>query len=167
MELVITREQTKVLVISVALITAVGLSWWWMSRPTAVALAMPTSSATPDSTAAITMSAYVVVDVVGAVRSPGVIHLPAGSRVIDAVDAAGGIKPGVQAGVNLARVLQDGEQIVVGSGRVIRICGREAEPQSRHCPAAGRPAGCWSGLGAAHRRLPRPTRWFPKCRPTR
>ena len=57
----------------------------------------------------------VVVDVVGQVRRPGLVRLPAGSRVDDAVQAAGGAVPGTDlSGVNLARVLVDGEQIAVG-----------------------------------------------------
>lgn len=56
-----------------------------------------------------------VVDVAGKVRRPGIVELPAGSRVIDALTAAGGPRPGVDtAGLNLARPLVDGEQIVVG-----------------------------------------------------
>ncbi len=58
--------------------------------------------------------AQVVVHVVGQVTRPGVVSLPAGSRVMDAVDAAGGATPEADlAGLNLARVLTDGEQVVV------------------------------------------------------
>ncbi len=56
----------------------------------------------------------VVVDVTGAVQSPGVYRLPAGSRVTDAVDRAGGSLPGAAIEtVNLAARLADGQQIVV------------------------------------------------------
>jgi competence protein ComEA len=56
----------------------------------------------------------VVVHVVGQVMAPGLVHLPAGSRLADALDAAGGATPEADlAAVNLARVLTDGEQIVV------------------------------------------------------
>jgi competence protein ComEA len=57
----------------------------------------------------------VVVDVAGKVRRPGVLRLPVGSRVGDALRAAGGTKPGADtSGLNLARVLTDGEQVLVG-----------------------------------------------------
>lgn len=57
----------------------------------------------------------VVVDVAGKVRRPGVETLPAGSRVVDALHRAGGARHGVNlAGLNLARVLVDGEQVLVG-----------------------------------------------------
>ncbi|MCX5557639.1 ComEA family DNA-binding protein [Streptomyces sp. NBC_00038] len=58
----------------------------------------------------------IVVDVSGKVRSPGLQRLPAGSRVEDALRAAGGVRPGTNAeGLNRARLLMDGEQIVVGA----------------------------------------------------
>lgn len=59
--------------------------------------------------------ASVTVDVAGRVRRPGVTTLPAGSRVIDALRQAGGSRARVDlTALNLARVLVDGEQIVVG-----------------------------------------------------
>lgn len=56
----------------------------------------------------------VVVHVAGAVRDPGVYRLPAGSRVTDAVERAGGAtRPAGVEGINLAAVLADGQQVVV------------------------------------------------------
>jgi competence protein ComEA len=56
----------------------------------------------------------VLVDVEGRVRRPGLQRLPAGARVADAVTAAGGTTAGaLVASLNLARVLADGEQILV------------------------------------------------------
>ncbi|WP_420907390.1 helix-hairpin-helix domain-containing protein [Streptomyces scabichelini] len=58
----------------------------------------------------------IVVDVSGKVREPGIHRLPAGSRVADALRAAGGVRPGTDtAGLNRARLLVDGEQVVVGA----------------------------------------------------
>jgi len=57
----------------------------------------------------------VVVDVAGRVRRPGIVTLPWGSRVADALEAAGGVRPGVDlVTLNLARILVDGEQLLVG-----------------------------------------------------
>jgi competence protein ComEA len=57
----------------------------------------------------------IVVDVAGKVRRPGIATLPVGSRVVDALEAAGGARRGARLGtLNLARVLADGEQVVVG-----------------------------------------------------
>ncbi|HEY0119710.1 MAG TPA: ComEA family DNA-binding protein [Cellulomonas sp.] len=56
----------------------------------------------------------VLVHVVGAVAVPGVVGLPAGSRVVDAIAAAGGAAGDADlSGLNLARVLVDGEQVAV------------------------------------------------------
>jgi competence protein ComEA len=56
----------------------------------------------------------VTVHVAGAVAQPGVVTLPGGSRVTDAVAAAGGLLPDADPSrVNLARQLQDGEQLVI------------------------------------------------------
>ena len=59
-------------------------------------------------------AAPVVVHVGGAVQEPGVYELEQGSRVLEAVDEAGGFLPDASAdALNLARVVQDGEQIIV------------------------------------------------------
>jgi competence protein ComEA len=55
-----------------------------------------------------------LVHVLGAVAKPGIVELRAGSRVVDAIAAAGGLAADADAsGVNLARVVSDGEQLVV------------------------------------------------------
>jgi competence protein ComEA len=64
--------------------------------------------------------AEIVVHVAGAVGRPGLVRLPAGSRVGDAIDAAGGLGPRVDVArlgteVNLAAVIGDGERVVVPS----------------------------------------------------
>ena len=67
----------------------------------------------------------VVVYVSGAVASPGVLTLPASSRVIDAITAAGGALPEADLeSINLARILVDGEQIRVG------VSGESPPPSS-------------------------------------
>ena len=66
-----------------------------------------------------TSADVVVVQVIGQVRRPGLVTLPRGSRVADAIARAGGlVRGGSSGGLNLARVLGDGEQIVVSPDAV-------------------------------------------------
>ena len=93
-----------------------------------VAIGTPNGADTgPDDTASAVESGAgdgaigtVVVDVAGAVVTPGVYHLGSGTRVGDAIDAAGGFGPRVDAArvtaeLNLAAALTDGQQIRVPS----------------------------------------------------
>jgi len=58
--------------------------------------------------------AGVYVHVAGAVRAPGLLHLPEGARVAEAVQRAGGPLPRADlAGVNLAAKIEDGQQVIV------------------------------------------------------
>ncbi|MEJ7706228.1 MAG: ComEA family DNA-binding protein [Nocardioidaceae bacterium] len=76
---------------------------------------MAPATAGSDADASAASSEVVIVDVAGKVRRPGIVELPPGSRIVDALDSAGGVRPGVDtSALNLARVLVDGEQIVVG-----------------------------------------------------
>lgn len=75
-----------------------------------------------------------VIDVTGEVVSPGVYELPAGSRVIDAIKAAGGARPkAALSDLNLARVMKDGEQIYVDliytSGARVRAGAKTSAPR--------------------------------------
>ena len=71
-------------------------------------------SATSPAGGAAAAAVVVVVHVVGHVRRPGVRSLPLGSRVADAVEAAGGATSKADLSrLNLARVLVDGEQVRV------------------------------------------------------
>lgn len=102
-----------------AVIAAIGV---WRERPvpepapvlplvTAAATAAKGASPSPSPGAA----PEVVISVVGRVPRPGLIHLPDGSRVADALAAAGGVLPGTDLmGLNVARRLADGEQLLVG-----------------------------------------------------
>lgn len=72
-------------------------------------LATPLVSGSPTAEPTV-----VIVDVVGRVRRPGIVRLPTGSRVSDAIAAAGGLARG-RTSINLARTLEDGEQIDVSA----------------------------------------------------
>jgi len=59
----------------------------------------------------------IYVHVAGSVKSPGIYQLDSGTRVYDAVLAAGGFTSKAnQASVNMARALNDGEQLLISSG---------------------------------------------------
>ena len=77
--------------------------------------ASPRSSASPGAGQPASPDRPVVVSVVGLVHTPGLVTLAPGARVADALQAAGGAVNGADTiGLNMARQLGDGEQIVVG-----------------------------------------------------
>ena len=74
------------------------------------------ASAAPEITPITVVEPEIFVDVAGAVNKPGVYSLTGKSRVIDAIKAAGDSAPGADLStINLARILNDGEQIYVDS----------------------------------------------------
>ena len=74
------------------------------------------SSVAPEIVPVTIAEPEIFVDVTGAVNKPGVYTLTGKSRVIDAIKAAGDSAPGADLStINLARVLNDGEQIYVDS----------------------------------------------------
>ncbi len=95
-----------------AVLVAGFLLWRAQPVPEPLPDPAPLASATP----ATTPTTKVTVHVAGKVREPGVYPLPTGSRVQDAITAAGGVRRGAPLGtLNLARRLVDGEQIMVGA----------------------------------------------------
>lgn len=125
-------EPRAVAAVSVVLVAAVGFSaqQYWSARPQVVtapavvapapapapAFAFAPAAAVPPAATAGGAGTRILVDVSGKVREPGVRRLPAGSRVEDALVAAGGVRPGTDiTGLNRARVLMDGEQVLVGA----------------------------------------------------
>ncbi|MGY1688771.1 ComEA family DNA-binding protein [Geodermatophilus sp. SYSU D01105] len=87
-------------------------------EPSTPAVPSPSSAAapaTPSVGVAADAATTVVVSVVGLVHRPGLVTLPTGARVADAVAAAGGLLPEADpASVNLAAVVSDGQQVAVG-----------------------------------------------------
>ncbi|GGO78708.1 membrane protein [Nocardioides deserti] len=143
----------------VAVVVALGLAvtCWWVVRSDAGAPAAPAPVDTspvadlievptvPASAAAAASPSgapaevvEVVVDVAGKVRRPGIVVLDAGSRVVDALDAAGGARPGVDlSSLNLARLLVDGEQVLVGrSGLPPPVAGAAGTTGTTGAPVA-------------------------------
>ena len=95
------------------------------------------SSAGPTPSAAPKSDEPVVVSVVGLVHTPGLVTLNPGARIADALTAAGGALDGADLiGLNMARRVTDGEQIIVG------IAGPPGEPA-----AMGSSIGAEPGTG--------------------
>jgi competence protein ComEA len=132
------------LVVVVVVAVLVALVLVWQAQPAAQAAprvrrVLPAASPSVQQTggagptAQTGTGAVLVVHVVGAVRHPGLVRLPGGARVADAVRAAGGATGAARlASVNLARLVVDGEQLVVqrrGGAAVLAA------------PAVGAPAG--------------------------
>ncbi|WP_229118941.1 ComEA family DNA-binding protein [Enemella evansiae] len=108
----------------------------------------PPASPTPEATPS---PAVVRVHVTGEVRRPGVHTLPLGSRVVDAIEAAGGLTPAARPGeLNLAQQLTDGQQVLIGGGSRPggEVRGGAAPAAPGGSPAPGGGAG-GAGAGAA------------------
>ncbi|MDI9900351.1 helix-hairpin-helix domain-containing protein [Rhodococcus sp. IEGM 1409] len=131
-----SRSATWVLAIVAALATAIGLfTVWWDSPSMQAVPPLPAAqnlaeqgvavvnTETSDSAQPVPAGVVaeqppeaLVVSVVGLVRTPGLVNLPPGSRIADALAAAGGVLDGAETvGLNLAQKLADGDQIVVGA----------------------------------------------------
>ncbi|GAA2826561.1 ComEA family DNA-binding protein [Kitasatospora sp. CM 4170] len=126
------RRAVAGLAVLALLAVAYGAQHFWLARPqpvevpvVAAAAAEPGSGGPPPSDAVpgaprsadshAEAAGAVVVDIGGRVHAPGLHTLPGGSRVADALHAAGGPLPGTETrNLNLARLLTDGEQILVG-----------------------------------------------------
>jgi len=104
-----------------------------LDGPDALLVASPVAGS-PEGSA---IGGPIVVDVAGAVARPGIVELPAGSRIADAIDAAGGFATDADLAaaseINLAQALVDGQQV-----RVPRIGeGTASAPNASAAPGTG------------------------------
>ncbi|WP_194373273.1 ComEA family DNA-binding protein, partial [Streptomyces alkaliphilus] len=137
-------EPRTLLALTVLLVVAVGFAvhHWSSSRPRPVPVAadspLPADGTAPgadpaQASAPVEEELPLVVDVAGEVRSPGLHTLPPGSRVGDAIEAAGGLLPDADPGaLNRARPIIDGEHIPVGAA---------GAPEDPPAPTGGGPGG--------------------------
>ncbi len=110
--------QRRAIYLALALALTVGAIFFSLAHGNAAATPTPTPtiSALPTYSLPPLPPALVVVDVAGKVKHPGIYRLPQGSRAVDAIKAAGGQLKGVAlTDINLAEVLTDGQQIIVGA----------------------------------------------------
>lgn len=110
--------------VTVAVAAGVLLTWWLLSarprtsEPEAVQVSAPAKHGHANA------ERMLIIDVEGKVKRPGIITLPRGSRVHEAIAKAGGLVDGADTSTtNLARVLVDGEQIIVGTPAVSPVAG--------------------------------------------
>ena len=102
--------------VAVVGVTVAGAGFWYVrSLPAPVQVRSgPSEALVPAPTASASPTTVILVDVAGWVRRPGVYEFADGARVIDAIDAAGGARPGaVLSSLNLAAPLVDGTQVLV------------------------------------------------------
>jgi competence protein ComEA len=103
----------RVLAAAILALVLVVVAWRHAAAGAPAPLRVAPVTPAPASPAAAA-ARLLVVDVVGAVRRPGLVRLPEGSRVADAIANAGGLRRGAErAGVNFAAPVSDGQQVVV------------------------------------------------------
>lgn len=138
--------RTHAVVVAIVLTLAVGFTGWSMLRArdhavgTDVPITMdpastdaPESSEPPVEEPSEAAPAMIAIHVVGEVAEPGVVELPEGARVGEAVEAAGGLtSEAVPGRLNLAQRLNDGEQVFVSAS---------VDPPSEVVPAGGASGG--------------------------
>ena len=147
-------DPSQVAVVAVLVAVGLAVTCWWLIRgdpepasdvtqaPAQALVSVPTTAAAAGGSSS-TAPATVTVDVAGKVRRPGIAVLDSGARVVDALEAAGGARPGADlTSLNLARVLVDGEQVVVGLPAPVGAAAAAV-------PSPGAPAGALVNLNTA------------------
>ena len=165
----VTRAHLSAIGVVLVLILVVVAVQLMRSRPTEIAATQPVLAAsaspqgsaspvnsTPDpNTMAPATPSSIRVHVIGRVNDPGVHEISANGRIIDAIDAAGGMASGAHPGsLNMAQPVCDGCQILIpasGNGKVIApsgIQGGGGSPGGQPAPS-GAPGGSGALAGAA------------------
>lgn len=133
------------LVVATIILTFLGFRWLTSEHTAAPGTVFtadsaepaPFSTPAPPAESPVTpTSDELIVHVAGEVHDPGIVTLPAGSRVIDAIQGAGGATDNAQLdALNLAAHIHDGDYVLVPD--------RSAQP-----PAAGQPPGAAAAPGS-------------------
>lgn len=115
----------KPIIRAIVLVVFITAAIWWLTRPAEITQIESLNQTTSDSNSPISEGGQVVVHVVGDVVTPGIVTLNAGSRVIDAINAAGGFtSEAKQDTLNLAAHVEDGQLIQVGATSVSAMDNR-------------------------------------------
>lgn len=103
-----TSQLSKLPIVGALVLAGAGAVWFWPSATPVV------EAPAPIVASGVAAAPGVTLHVSGAVVDPGLVQVPAGSRVADAIAAAGGVLPGADVGsLNLAAPVRDGEQVRV------------------------------------------------------
>ena len=148
-----SREQERALGVLLALVIAGSGLLLLLHHTTEPAIAAPAPipvSAVPN------LPRTLVIDVEGKVAHPGVYSLAAGSRAVDALRAAGNSLKGVDlSDINLAHLLVDGEEVVVGAPKVSATSrSRSGSSKAKKSSVASGPVSINSGTSAQLESLP-------------
>lgn len=123
------KVRAGVVIIAALVVVVVGIGISFVTNAThsqELPEELQSSAQTQSSTEIYSQKTVLTVQLTGGVAQPGIYSLPEGSRVIDAIMAAGGVLDGVDdCGVNLAREIRDGEQIALGNS-----CGSDSDNTS-------------------------------------
>lgn len=107
------KHRNKLLYILIVLVF-LGVFWGWYWNQNSQESEIILSGSQVNDEAEETAGEIIMVHVTGAVNAPGLISLPAGSRLMEAVSLAGGFTESAdQSAINLARKIKDEEKIVI------------------------------------------------------
>ena len=107
----ISALNPMVRIFGLVLLVLIGI--WWLNKPAEISSIESRASASVENQP--NQIGQIVVHVTGEVINPGIVTLPAGSRVIDAITAAGGFTKNItDLNLNLAAHIEDGQLIYVG-----------------------------------------------------
>jgi competence protein ComEA len=108
-------HERRLLAVGLLVLVALVVVWRHTARAGSTSEALRVAPILPAAPARTRAAApALVVDVAGAVRRPGLVHLAKGARVADAIARAGGLtRHAERSGVNLAAPVSDGQQVLV------------------------------------------------------
>lgn len=124
-QVVIKRRKKIIMVVVATSVIMISIYGWWQKT---VPVEMTSPSISVEMTETTRKSAREpVVYVSGQVKHPGVLKVSAGARVIDAINAAGGLAEGADVfKINLAQIVKDGMQIHVPGSLSVPAAGAKA-----------------------------------------
>jgi competence protein ComEA len=134
-----TRRLLAAVLVAVALVAVAVRHLHAQAAPPRLAVEPIRPAAKAPAAGSARAGPVLVVDVEGSVRRPGLVRLPAGSRVVDAVAQAGGVtRAADRSSINLAAPVSDGQQVLVPSRA---SAGGTSSPGGGSTSGAGAAAG--------------------------